>query len=91
MDVRAYILVSGVVQGVGFRFFVSRLAAQYGLNGWVRNLFTGEVEIEAEGPRGLILTFIAELKTGNPHARVQDLRVEWHSYAGRYQGFHVVY
>lgn len=43
------IIVSGRVQGVGFRYFIARIAGDLNLNGYVRNLFTGEVEIAAEG------------------------------------------
>ena len=45
------ILVTGRVQGVGFRPFVSRIAHELGLSGWVRNR-SGEVEIHVEGPSG---------------------------------------
>lgn len=45
---RGYV-VSGRVQGVGFRYFVLRQAEQLGLDGWVRNLDSGQVEIRASG------------------------------------------
>jgi len=54
-----HFLVKGRVQGVGFRWFVHREAAEIGLHGWVRNTDTGHVEIVASGsPEDL-----AELKT----------------------------
>ncbi|MBL8016512.1 MAG: acylphosphatase, partial [Ignavibacteria bacterium] len=43
------IVVSGRVQGVGFRYFIARYASELGLTGYAKNLFTGEVEIIAEG------------------------------------------
>ena len=91
MDVQAHIVVSGLVQGVGFRFFVSRLACGYGLTGWVKNLPAGQVEIEFEGQRGIIETALAELKTGHSYARVRDVHVDWHPYSGKYAGFDVRY
>ena len=46
MDVRVHIIVEGLVQGVGFRWFVQRKAESIGIKGWVRNLYDGKVEIE---------------------------------------------
>ena len=58
--VRANIVVKGVVQGVGFRPFVHRLAREHGLNGWVLNSTEGVV-IEVEGERGSVEAFIADI------------------------------
>ena len=44
----AHLLVSGYVQGVGFRWWVMRKAQEYDLKGYVRNLYSGEVEVEVE-------------------------------------------
>ena len=46
---QAHVFYSGIVQGVGFRFFVHHTAAALGLSGWVRNLRDGRVEILVEG------------------------------------------
>ena len=46
---RAHIVVSGRVQGIGFRYNVQKWAQSLGLKGWVRNLVDGSVEILAEG------------------------------------------
>lgn len=46
-----HLCVTGMVQGVGFRFFAINRARKYGITGWVRNLYDGRVEIEAEGNR----------------------------------------
>jgi len=51
---RARLVVSGLVQGVGFRMFVERTAGKLGISGWVRNLPDGTVEIEAQGPETLV-------------------------------------
>jgi hydrogenase maturation protein HypF len=65
---RAIISVRGIVQGVGFRPFVYRLAHQHWLNGWVRNT-SGKVEIEVEGGESAIRNFLQELKTQAPAHR----------------------
>ncbi len=69
------ILVEGVVQGVGFRPFVWRLATELGLAGRVRNA-AGRVEIEAAGPAPALDTFAARLRTdAPPRARVERVTV----------------
>ena len=52
--VRAEITVNGLVQGVGFRYYILRQAHNLGLTGFVKNLYTGEVYILTEGERGMI-------------------------------------
>ena len=62
---RAIISVHGVVQGVGFRPFVYRLATQHGLSGWVRNT-SGNVEIEIEGDEAKVRSFLQGLEAQSP-------------------------
>lgn len=67
------ISITGVVQGVGFRPFVHRLALRHGLAGWVRN-DAGEVTILAEGTSEALKTFLEEIRTeAPPLARIQGL------------------
>lgn len=63
-------VVSGLVQGVGFRWFVHRHATELGLVGWVRNLATGDVEVVAAGPPGALHTLEGQLQRGPSMARV---------------------
>jgi len=68
--------VQGVVQGVGFRPFVHRLALRYGLAGWVRNA-SGDVQIHIEGDAAAIATFVRDLRAeAPPLARIDDLHAE---------------
>lgn len=76
-NVRAEITVNGLVQGVGFRYFILRQARNLDLNGFVKNLFTGEVYILVEGERGIIEELIKLTKTGPSHAHVNNCRVDW--------------
>ncbi len=76
-EVRAHLFVSGLVQGVGYRFFAIRKANVYGLKGFVKNLIDGRVEVVAEGEKGLIEEFIKELRRGPISAHVTDVRIEW--------------
>ncbi|MGW4536455.1 carbamoyltransferase HypF [Streptomyces chartreusis] len=67
--------VEGIVQGVGFRPFVHRTAAELGLDGWVANV-NGHVEGEVTGPTHAIEEFAARLRTGAPSlARVRRVRL----------------
>lgn len=85
----AHITFSGVVQGVGFRYTAIRKATQYGLNGFVKNLHSGEVEVVAEGEKGLIADLIKELRVGLSYAHITNVAVEWGEYTGKYEDFRV--
>jgi acylphosphatase len=80
--VRAHAWLSGRVQGVGFRYFVQRLAVRRRLAGYVRNLPDRRVEIVAEGPLGDVDALINAARQGPPGAAVQDVRLEWETPAG---------
>jgi acylphosphatase len=60
-SVRVRALVSGHVQGVGYRWFVRGLAAASGLSGWAQNLPDGRVEVELEGPADAVEAAVAAL------------------------------
>jgi acylphosphatase len=91
VQIEAHIIVSGMVQGVGYRYFVCRRARTLRLDGWVKNLPSGEVEICAEGERGLIETLIRDLRTGNPYAAVRGVSVDWSAFSGRFTGFAIAH
>ena len=89
MEIRAHLFASGLVQGVGFRYFVYNRAINLGLVGYVQNIFSGEVEIEIEGDRSLIEEFIKEVKVGPRAASVKDLKIEWLNTAKSYKSFEI--
>jgi acylphosphatase len=70
------LVVSGRVQGVGFRWFVAEAARQEGLVGWVRNLEDGRVDVLAEGDADALARFEWRLWQGPPAARVDDVESE---------------
>jgi len=74
----ARISVHGIVQGVGFRPFVYRLATDLNLKGWVRNT-SEDVKIEVEGEREAIEKFCLELEMkAPPLARIEDMAITYH-------------
>jgi acylphosphatase len=70
---RLHVRVTGVVQGVGFRWFVRERARRLGLSGWVRNLSDGSVEVAASGDPEQIELLRGELLRGPDGAVVQAL------------------
>ena len=85
--VAAEIFVSGMVQGVGYRFFTQRAAEELNLSGWVRNLPDGRVQAEAEGPRPRIEEWLARLRVGPRMSSVTDVAVTWKTPGGTARGF----
>jgi acylphosphatase len=68
-------LISGRVQGVGFRYFAQAAAEREGLAGWVRNLPDGRVEAVAEGEAEAVDRFGGLLRSGPRHSHVDDVEV----------------
>jgi len=88
--VRANILVKGIVQGVGFRYFVLLSARRLSITeGYVRNLPTGDVEVVAEGERSLVNEFIKQLRIGPRSAWVKDVVVSFSEPTGEFDSFEV--
>jgi acylphosphatase len=69
-------LVSGRVQGVGFRFFAERAARAAGVNGWVRNLVDGRVETVAEGDEEAVARYLERIGRGPFVGSVSGVDVE---------------
>jgi acylphosphatase len=89
--VAAKILISGQVQGVGFRYFTTNLAKNFDIVGWIRNLATGDVEVHVEGDKVAVAGFLQELKVGPNFANVSNFQIEWKTYEGEYESFTVRY
>ncbi len=83
---RRYV-VSGRVQGVGFRYFTEAAAAVEGVDGWVRNRPDGRVEIEVEGDADAVERFERRVRMGPPGARVDEVGVDEIPAGGRRGGF----
>ena len=86
---RIHAQVQGIVQGVGFRYFVLRTARAAGLTGFVKNLRDGSVEILAEGPREELERFARDLSEGPRCGLVQDVQLTWTASTGEFATFEV--
>lgn len=75
MDELLRIVVSGRVQGVGFRYFTETAARNHGASGWVRNRPDGAVEILASLPGSQKSRFLEAIRRGPPASRVTNLDV----------------
>jgi len=73
MKVARKFTISGMVQGVGYRFFTQRAAARHQVLGYVRNLKDGRVEALAEGDATAVEGFKHELLTGPTYSKVEEL------------------
>ena len=81
--------MSGRVQGVGFRFFARDAAAREGIQGFVRNLPDGAVEIEAHGDYDALIRFERAIRRGPTGARIDDVVVDPALPSERHHGFRI--
>ncbi len=89
MNVRLHARVSGVVQGVGFRYFTRQLASGLGLTGWVRNIPDGTVELVAEGPRDRLEHLLDAFSEGPHGSSVRGVTSDWSEATGEFSDFGV--
>ena len=75
--VRAHVFVSGMVQGVSFRWYATEQARRRGVGGWIRNLPDGRVEAVFEGSQANVDAMIEWCREGPRYARVEDVSVDW--------------
>ncbi len=82
-----YILISGKVQGVGFRNFTQQNAKKLGVQGYAMNLSNGKVEVVAEGNQTQLNALVKLLKQGPRFARVDALNIDERAVTGKYETF----
>jgi acylphosphatase len=89
MPVKTRINISGNVQGIGYRYFVAKLAAEMKLKGYVRNKNDGSVELELECDDSQLEVILRRLKTGHPWARVDSVKTTNAPFEGVYSSFEI--
>jgi acylphosphatase len=82
VTVRRHVVVTGTVQGVGFRYAVSERARARGVRGWVRNLASGQVEAVFEGEPDAVAAMVEFCRRGPRGAQVRDVHVSVEPPAG---------
>ena len=82
-------VVDGRVQGVGFRYFVSEHAARLNLKGWVRNTYTDQVVITAEGPPADLEKLLSKVRVGPRSSFVTNVSIDWQPATGEFKTFRI--
>ena len=86
-----HLKISGRVQGVAFRAYTQREARELGLNGWVRNLPDGTVELIAEGEEADLKNLETWCHDGPPSASVNHVETQWLDFVGDLSPFGIRY
>ena len=84
-----HIRIHGKVQGVGYRFYATRVARRLGLKGWIQNLRDGSVEAMVEGEPEAIDEWIDDVREGPRYAEVTKIDQEVREFSGRLGDFDV--
>jgi acylphosphatase len=82
-------IISGRVQGVGFRYFTQRLSARHQVRGYVKNLEDGRVEVLAEGKEQAVEAFRHDLAAGPTHSQVAEVEELVLEPSGSYSTFRI--
>ena len=83
--VTRHLIITGRVQGVGYRFYMQRKARELGVAGWVRNRLDGSVDAMVQGDMGAVEAMIAWARRGPPSAVVAEVKIE--DATGEFSGF----
>jgi acylphosphatase len=86
---RVVFVITGSVQGVGFRWYVLQAAKTLGLTGEVRNRTDGAVVVEAEGAHEAIERLLETVREGPVMAMVNQVDVSWRKGAAQFHDFHI--
>lgn len=89
VEKRVHIFVTGLVQGVSFRYYTRQEAVRCGVSGWVRNLPDGRVEAVAEGDEAGVDRWTGWCREGPRSARVEQVEVLPETPTGEFQGFRI--
>ena len=87
--VRVTAIVTGLVQGVNFRWFTQRRASELGVVGYVRNRSDGSVEFVAEGSRDALERLLDLARVGPPSAVVENVEAKWAASTGEFRHFEI--
>ena len=86
---RVHAYYGGRVQGIGFRYTAERIARDMDVNGWVRNLPDGRVELLCEADEKTLSDFLDKIKNGVLKSYIRDTEVEWSCATGEFKNFDI--
>ena len=89
--VRAHAVINGRVQGVFFRMETHKAALRHHVNGWVKNNRDGTVEAVFEGEKANVEAVLSWCGHGPPRAWVEQVKMEWEPFSGKYLNFSIRY
>ena len=88
--VQAHVFYAGTVQGVGFRYTVRQVAYDLGLNGWVRNLADGRVEMVVVGPQETVEGLLEKIES-HFEGYIRDRKISYEATEGTLKDFRIVF
>ena len=89
MKIRAEFIAKGLVQGVGYRYFVYKTANELGLFGYTKNLYDGSVITVVEGEENTVNELSDYLKRGPERSHVQTVNVDYMKFTGEFINFDI--
>lgn len=86
-----YCIISGQVQNVAYRAYAQDSATELSINGWVRNLPNGTVEVVAQGLPDILKEYVEYLHEGSLRAKVESVSIDWRTSKTVYDDFSIKY
>ena len=90
MIIKKHLIISGEVQGVGFRYWMRNLAINNNINGWVKNISSGDVEALIIGQEIEIQKLIKQCKIGSSSATIQNIQINDYDQGYSKKGFNIL-
>lgn len=84
-----HFIITGLVQGVSFRYYAKKVAVKLGITGWICNKSNGTLEIVAEGNEDVLKEFLGWCRNGPEHASVTDVKAKWKEGKNEFKEFSV--
>ncbi len=88
-EIKKHLIISGRVQGVGFRAFTLKNAKELDIKGWVKNTYNGDVEAVICGSKVAISQMVSQLKKGPRWASVDNVNIISNSVEGEFNQFRI--
>ena len=89
MIIKKHLVISGKVQGVGFRYWIQNLAINNNINGWVKNRSSGGVEALIIGQEKEVQKLIKQCKIGPSSATIQNIQINDYNQDYLEKGFNI--